>query len=55
MSECCPYCGREYETPTGLYTHALTEHRAAVLSVWTDEHGISPTQTGQQSLREVTA
>jgi hypothetical protein len=55
MAECCPYCGSAYDTPTGLYTHALTEHRAAVLSHWIDEHGISPTETGQQSLTEVVA
>lgn len=54
MSE-CPYCGREYLTVTGMFTHALEDHRDAVLSRWVDVHGFTPLPSGQQRLQEAVA
>lgn len=51
----CPYCGAEYSDRRYLYNHALTDHREAVLAYWMEEHGVSPTLSGQQTLGEVAA
>ena len=51
----CPYCGREYVRDTGMFRHAMIEHREAVLAHWINEHGFSPRRTAQQPLTEVIA
>lgn len=53
MCDRCPYCGEEYRTVTGLYTHVLDEHSEAVLSKWIDEYGFPPRLSGQTTLQGV--
>jgi hypothetical protein len=55
MSETCPYCGREYADKPYLYRHAMTDHREAVLSVWIDQHDVTPLLGGQQMFGQVMA
>ena len=54
MSE-CPYCGQRYVRKSGMFRHAMIEHRQAVLVHWIDEYGVNPPVSGQQQLTEAAA